>query len=367
MKKIKSSGFLGKRAWIKRSCLVGFVQIFRVFLALSFFTYVPSACPDGGMDVTWEDERQVFDDDDCVRGLIVLKGGFSIDTSVNTSAEIYMDIVEPVFGPINLGGTGKLTLCGDLLLGSHAAVTNGGKINGNGFSLILTTSLVVPESKIKIIGDTIIDGRGNDLCLRLGKLVIEEDTTLTLKNVNVCGLAGTEDNAKIELEGTSSKLVLQNACVYLDDDFDFQNGALFVHGDVSVAGKHDFVYKSSETCTIGSCSFLSFERDSRLSYQPGSSERTLVRMMDDTSYLCFNNAALEAPVSGMQFLGGNLMFDNRVALDNPTVAGGVTQNTNKVQGITIGDGTNQDNDVAVYLLSGANVEITGVLDYNNVT
>jgi len=339
-----------------------FVFLFASFASRSLF----ATSIDGTSNVQWISGHQTFSNGDIVRGFVALKGGFTVPAA----SSIIVDASGPMYGPIDLSDTGELELGGDFVLGSSAHLAQGGKIKGNGFSLVLTNSLVLNNSEnLRITGDIIIDGRGNDLCLSGGRIIIENNVTVTLRNVNICSLADNSGTPDIDLEGTNSKLILQNAILNLDGDYTFQDdGSLFIEGEVFVRGPHNFIYKSTKPLTIAQCALLCFEKNAIFNYQPsGASARNLLRMHDESSYLCFDEATLVAcadgTYNGLQLTQGTLIFDNKVFVKNVDMATGNTENTNVSKSFELGDGT-AGGDMTVIVLSGARVEVDGYMYYN---
>ena len=267
-----------------------------------------------------------------------------------------------------------LDMRNDVHLGSGVSFPRGGKIQGNGFTLVMTDSLMVPANQtLRIDTDTIIDGRGNCLILPTNaRLVVSAGVTLTLKNMCSVYLSG----AQLDLEGTTGDLALQNVTLELDADFRFDGGQLHIHKDVTVHGPHVFIYEAESPLTIHECSMLHFGLNGHFRFTPGGSTlhsqtRNYLRMMDPSSVLSFDNSIFEAPADesggpgGVLLRSGTVVFDNKVILKNPQNVGSSKINDDKSQAITFGDGVNSANDVAVHVMSGARVEVQGCVDYNN--
>ncbi|QQR48601.1 hypothetical protein IPF37_03475 [bacterium] len=273
----------------------------------------------------------------------------------------------PISGKINLNNTGILSFGSDVYFGANVYFTNGGLLQGNGHSLILTGSLTIPANKtVRIDSNTIIDGQGNDIFLdNNAKFAVSAGVTFTLRNVKLKNLSGIQ----IDLEGAgTAALALADSAIFLDHNFHFADGKLFVHEDVHICGTNKFIYESLYPLYITSNSALICNPASTFRYIPGggtsSTDRTLMRFADTTSFFYLDQATFEAPVNGVQILRGTMAFDNKCTIIN-LLADGVTPNITRTNAVTIGDGTTSDNDATLHVFSGAHLEVQGYLDYNN--
>ncbi|MBX9830916.1 hypothetical protein K2X40_03080, partial [Candidatus Babeliales bacterium] len=274
----------------------------------------------------------------------------------------------PISGKINLNNTGVLSFGSDVYFGADVYFTNGGLLKGNGHTLMLTGSLTIPVNKtVRIDTNTIIDAQGNNIILDTGsKFVVSTGVTFTLKNVNLKNLSGIQ----IDLEGAgTAALALANSTICLDQNFNFADGKLFIHEDVNLCGTNKFIYESMYPMYIASSSALICNPASIFRYIPGGgtshTDRTLMRFADTTSFFYLDNATLEAPVNGLQILRGTMAFDNKCSIKN-LLADGVTPNISRTEAVTFGDNT-ANNDATLYVFSGARVEVSGYLDYNNAS
>jgi hypothetical protein len=300
-----------------------------------------------------------------------IKNGIGV-TSSNT---LTLNTPLRVSGNLNFGTTpASLSLGGDLTLASDAYLTSGMKLAGNGYSLALTSSLVVPASKtVRITANTIIDGGGNDVVLASsGKFQIDANCTLTLRNMTLKGLSGTE-SPQIVFGDTSANLCLQNVTIYMDGNYSLGNsagdagGRVYIEDDVILRGNYTLEYTSYYPLYIQSNAMLYVDSGTTFKFNPGggtshtSDYRSMLRMTDATSWLYFNNSTFEVPVNGVELSKGTLILDNKVSFlnKNDTAA-----NTDSSKAITLGTGS-AAGDMYIYLLAGARAEVTGYLDYNN--
>jgi len=229
-----------------------------------------------------------------------------------------------------------------------------------GNAIICESNLEIPTSNyIRIISDGVLDGQGNKMILNPGaKIVIDNDVTLTLRNINWINQASTEP---VEMKTASSGLALQNVATKFDRDFSFTQGKLFIHDDVFITGTSKFSYAATSTSFIASHSTLYFDKGVTFSYSPRLnsrhtlSERNLIKMLDKTSELYFNNCTLQLPDSGWQVKIGALYFENEVILNG---------STSEEKSFEWGDGTTQG-DVDIRILSGAYINNSGYVYYNS--
>ena len=260
-----------------------------------------------------------------------------------------INIIPAIEGTINLND-GTLTMTGDTVLASNGQITGDGYIDGQGHALILSDELSL-NSTLIFTGDTIIDGNNNPIMLgSSAQIWVTNNTTVTLQNMIINDLDSITD--KIVMEGTESELVLDNVTIWLDGDYSFTQGSLFVHNNVSIGGaSHKFTYQSTQVSHITKQSQLAIEHGVRFSYSPSS--RTNLIMADDTSHLSLDGCTLHADATGLELTKGTIMFDSLVTLS----ADGQTSGS----GITLGTA---GSDVNAIVLPGANIQVYGYIDAN---
>jgi ribosome modulation factor len=306
--------------------------------------------------------------DTTISNLTFFKSGITI----NATKTLTLNTPITISGALNLGESGTLKLNNDVHFASGVTISTGGYVNGNGTfstagsSIILEGNLTIPTGQtVSIKGGTIIDGQGHDLYL-YGNLSLDSDLSATLRNVNIHYLSGSQINAS----GATTWLTLQDVNLFLDGDYDFSNGRLFILDNVVVKGNYKFIFRSTKNMYISPYSTFYFDRGSTFKYIPGaetsgadhydtSAYRSLIYMFDSTAAMYFNNSTLEAPEQGLLLSRGSVVFENKVILNNKLEGG--SENTDKTKALTLGGGSA----VYVYVLSGARAEVTGYLDYDN--
>ena len=288
----------------------------------------------------------------------VFKEGFS----VGAGQTLELDAVLPVSGNINLADTGILQLNGDLILDSQAYLTSGGVLKGEGNTLVLTSSLVIPAGKTLTLGSNIIiDGQGNNLVMGAGaKLQLDTTASVTLRNLN---WFNDGDGSIINITDDNAQITLDNVNTAFDTDVAFNNGYLFIANDVSVQGPKKLTYGSLKPLTVEPFAQLKFDFGSTFSFSPNPTgphtinDKNLLRLTDSTSELYFNNCTVAAPDYGLKLTKGTVLFDNKVNIEGNTTV--VDAN----HSIELGDGT-ANGEVEVKVLSGANVTVNGYLFHN---
>ena len=245
--------------------------------------------------------------------LVYFKDGFTLFGSWGLT----LNTPIPATGKIDLNDE-TITLANDFYLGSNAYLTNSGAIDGQGYSLVLSCSLVIPENKtLRFISDTIVNGHGTTLFLEPGaSLAVSNNVTVTLKNIRIKNTANTENNPMISLGQTGEGwLALQDVELDLADDFYLNNnGRVFIHGDVVVSGKSSLIYELNNPSYIADGATWGFDPGTTFYYKPPVADTGLIRMQSDTSSLYLDGATLKTTYTGLRLTKGSLYFDNKVTL-----------------------------------------------------
>ena len=271
-----------------------------------------------GDNVTIYDTHQIYagtggnNSNTSEENLVYFKDGFTIlgipDLTLNTPI--------PATGKIDLNNN-AITLANDFYLGSNAYLTNGGSIDGQGYSLVLSCSLVIPASQQLIFtGDTIVNGHGTTLFLESGaSLVVSDNVTVTLKNIRIKNTSNSEFNPMISFGTSPGWLALQDVELDLADDFYLgSNGRLFIHGDVVVAGNSSFIYESSQPASITDGATWGFDPGTTFYYKPPVADTGLIRMYGEKSAMYFDGASLHTTYTGLRLSKGSLYLDNKVTV-----------------------------------------------------
>lgn len=302
-----------------------------IFFVLTLFwnffsTTAHAANLDGTSSLVYQTTPYSPTKNDSVTGYVRLNAGFNAPLR----GAVIMDTITSVSG--FMWGTemnSTVTLNGDFKLSSQAKFTNAFDVSGHGNTIILEGDMVLPRDKMFTFRtDTIIDGCGNTLTFtEHSQFLIDNDVTLTLRNMTIQTTRSPFTRPCIRAFNETSRLALDNVVLSLSEDFDFRTGRFFIHNDVRITGTSQFVYRSIKASYITSGALLTFDPNTTLYYYPSSSQKDLIRLVDQTSGLYFNNATLQTTHTGMQLSRGRLWLDNHVTIStraNTTLLG-ITQ------------------------------------------
>lgn len=262
--------------------------------------------------------------------------------------------ITPMTGNINLTSH-NLELNNDCMFSSKAYLTSGGIVDANGYALVLSSSLVIPDhTTIKITSNLLIDGNGNNFVVGQGaQLIIDPNISVTLRNVN---WFNSNSEPHLQMRAATSQLTLDSVTTGFDRNFSFTQGKLFINNDVHITGTNQFTYASLQPMYIGPWSRLHFDVNSTFSFSPGPSgphtiaQRNLVKLADRSSQLYLNNCIVNVPDAGMQLTRGSIIFGDRVTLHGTL--------------LELGDGELKENDVDVTVLSGADIVNNNLIYYH---
>jgi hypothetical protein len=201
-------------------------------------------------------------------------------------------------------------------------------------------------------GTCALDGKGHIMNLSTdGNIVVSPDSVLTLRNITLKGITGTN----LRCMSNTTTIFFENVTLQHDANFTFTKGSFEVNHKLVLAGAYAFAYTSTIPSIILNNSMLMLDRGMTFSYLPGSANRNLLTFEDDTAVLYCNGATLAATTTGMRLTQGTLRFND----DNLIVSTAV----NNAQAIKFGTGLSDANDVIVEILPGASIEVvSGYLD-----
>jgi len=167
-------------------------------------------------------------------GFVWLRNGFSVDSLGTT-----LNVAAPVQGTIFLGGY-SLSLASDTYLASDTVLSGSGTVVGNGNALFLGGDLEYTGT-LNIQDNLIIDGQGNALSVsgNTGQFVLANNKTLILKNIKLDGFGANS----LIVEGTGSRLILDNATLNLaDDTLTITAGMVDIVHDCKISGENGAVF-----------------------------------------------------------------------------------------------------------------------------
>lgn len=196
---------------------------------------------------------------------------------------------------------------------------------------------------IHIQGNCIIDGAGSIIYLEgAGAFSVESDAVLTLKNVNIIGVQGSN----ISCVDSTGAINLINTQYTLTGDYTFGQGFLSVlQGVNTISGNYVFSYDSTLTSTIADNTTLRVVNGTTLlvGQNPVSLQNPL-SFATSNAILSFDNSTLKTKPEGLTITTGTLYTTDNVSVD--------VQSTSTANGLTFGDGTSAG-DVQIRLNPGS--------------
>ena len=220
-------------------------------------------------------------------------------------------------------------------------------------NLIINSDTTI-DAPLNFYGTCLIDTQGNKLTIgSQGEILVADTGTLTIKNASISNLK----NNNLRCEQTNGTISLKNCSLYLSNNFEYNTGSIILDRDIIISGTTQFTYSSPSQLTINTNSCLSLNSGLIFSYAPSSNNRDLLYMTDNTSQLFLNGCTIQSTTTGLRLTNGKLFIDNQVTFNS--------EGTAASEAISLGNGT-AINDLDVYLLSAAELNISGPLEYENV-
>ena len=350
-----------------------FIFLTAIIIIASFFNIAFSAT--AGSDSTEGTPQSYYyfpateNDTNKIANYAIMDNGFYLEDSTTTCS---FSSIFPVDGnQINLNG-GRLFLFRDLIMTSTSTnIYSPGKIHGNGFSMKtskcaedLSYSYTFRDIGIHIAGcltfnapttfygTSFINGNCGTFELGNNGYIEVADGNLTLENAEIINLKSTN----IRCKQNNASITIKNCRLHLSDDFYFNTGSILFDSDVIISGTSKFIYQTTQTSTIASYSNLYIDNGVTFKYNPSTDNRNLIYMTDRTSCLILDNSTLHSTTTGIRLTNGTLFIDNSSTL--------YSDGSHTSESICFGNG-DSSNDLNINLLSGANVNVYGSLEYEN--
>ena len=293
-----------------------------------------------------------------ISGLIALQ---------DSSAEVSFNLNGALVTDVAMGG-GTIALSSDLHMTQDNVFTGEGVVNLSNNSLYLgsqdktwTGSIcwdgdygrMHMNSKVSLSGtwtfsgECLIDGHVNDLDLgSIGQIVVERGSKLILKDVNILGVSGNN----IRCLDNLSSIEFRKSKLFLDSNFSFTTGSMDIVEELEVYGDYTLDYQSTMPITISLSSLLSMMKGSTFSYNPASDSRDLLVMEYSSSVFELNDATLHSTETGVILTKGVLRISGDSYLSSDASI--------PYEGITLGDGLYEYNDVDTDVEANTNTDIT---------
>ena len=327
-----------------------------------------------------------------ITGFVQMCDGFTLqdeDTSCTYASSF------PVIGDVFLNG-GKLYLGSDLLLFTVSQFTSAGTVYGQGHTIYLNSALtsigcvsypmmfcntnllvnsdLTINGSIGFSGNCVFNGNGRRISLSsLGKIYVDGDSSLLLKNITITGLSGN----KIYCTESFGEVVLDSADLILDGNYGFTLGTIGVRGDLKIKGVgKKFSYQTAQTSTVCSNANLILDNGITFSYDPiyndsffeGEDDlwplfaKDFLYLEDSTAKITLKNATLHVTETGMRLQAGHLMVK-----ESSYVSSEVSSFSNGSQGLVFGTGGSSIYDCKLEILPNICLEVSsGALSYKNV-
>jgi hypothetical protein len=201
-------------------------------------------------------------------------------------------------------------------------------------------------------GNSEICGIGKELMIDPYAIVVSQNSSLRIHGVDLTGLK----NTNLSCYDDSSALILSDAGIYLDDDFDFLTGSITFERNVDIIGTHTLTFFSESPSTIAKDSQL-YMSDITLNFIPSTFNRDLFTMVDQSSRFFVDGCTIKAPY-GMRLIDGTLIVDHKNTFDN-------TGGTSNLQSILFGNG-NPIHDLSIEVKPGGSLNLVGrMFEYLN--
>ena len=281
--------------------------------SLFFFTStIFGVSIDGTSTVKYISDHYVFRNSDYVKGFVYLPQGFTV---IN-GGQFFFNGVESIKGVLDLRETGTLTLGCDVYFEHGVTFSSSGIISSSGSTLHLDSDFAIPASNVMHCrGSMVINGGGNTFEIdRHAQLFLDNEATLTLRNMVIKTQRSFPGKPAIALSTTMCRLAFDNVVLALADDWDVRSGSLFFHNDVVVTGTSALVYRTPAPSYVASGSCLYFDVGTTFSYAPATKRRDLLVLEDATSQVHFNGCSLKTTFTGLTLTKGTVLIENEVSV-----------------------------------------------------
>lgn len=212
-------------------------------------------------------------------------------------------------------------------------------------------------------GYAIIDGGYRRLILdEHGGFDVLDSSTLLIKNTFIAGLSGN----KIKSLGRHGTVIFRNCTLELDADYSYTNGFMIFTLDNTLMGRESkFIYSSPSSCTICADSSIILDYHMTFSYDPITHDPNLLYFRNHASTLCLQGGSLHATKGGLNLVDGTLIVDKTSTLSSE-IDYALQEETQEITGITIGDGTQEDDMTCIVYPMARLCVGSGYVTYNNV-
>jgi hypothetical protein len=316
----------------------------------------------------------IQNDGNTIRGNGSFSGGIILQDS---DAELTFDLDGKLLNNVTLNNS-KIILSNDLDFGSGVHFLGGGIIDlnanrvsfgsqdlnytctmywdGDGGQLELNSTVGL-YGTWTFSGDCKIKGNYNIIDLSMGgNIVVECGSTLTLEDIRIKGLSGTN----IQCADDAGIINFNETKCWLTNNYNFEKGKFNVIGNVEMHGAYTFSYQSSQQSSISVGSSFYVKPDSIFSYAPCVAQKGLISLPNSSSKIILDSATLHSTTTGLQLTKGTLEVEGTCYLSSDA--------TYRAEGIVFGDGISEANDLNVDINPESSLELqSGYLVNKNLS
>ncbi len=283
------------------------------------------------------------------------------DPSASVQMKINGDLIQDVY----LSG-GTIELLKDLRFSKHHNIADSGKVNlsegrlklgnvdqewtgdiywdGDGGCIGLHSKITL-SGTWTVSGNCTIIGNDNTLDLSNGNIVIDKDSSLTLRDIRLEGISGNNIRC---LDNTSS-IVINNLDWLQDSDYSFTVGSISFEADNYFDGSYSFSYESAQTITINKNAGWMIRDSMRFFIGRNNSVEPLY-FEDDTAMIKFSGCTFAINNNGMNLTRGIIGVNRDVVME--------VNSTSSLNGLTLGDGT-ADGDITIQFFPASSLNFSG--------
>lgn len=280
-----------------------------------------------------------FGIDGLTQSSITLNGG-TIDLSAHLNLARNAQLIGP--GKVNVGSF--------YVAFPPSATTWSNEVTWNGvMGALQLNSSVDLESTWNIQGNIIINGQNNKLDLFPGgQIIVEPNSTLTLKSIKLTGISGTN----IICADNSAKIILEDVEWYQSGDFNYENGSLEAHGDIYMIGLGTaFNFRTSQVFAVTKNAVVRLDEGFIFNYDPQSTTSAhLIQFADRSATLSLMGATLQANSNGLSLIDGTIWVKRNSYLKSAVVSEA------DAGAIVLGDG-NPDHDPHIIIYNSITLKL----------
>lgn len=205
------------------------------------------------------------------------------------------------------------------------------------------------QSSVTFQGNCSVDGFGYTLAMNGQDITIDNDASLSIKNIILDGLSGTN----LQCSNAAASVSFDEVQCRLNNDFIFNEGSMNIVGNLFMAGSYTFTYSSDEHSTIYEHAQWKLDSGMTFSYAPAGASAD--RLVFENELACL-------------YLYETTLFANELALTKGTLTvDGECPVISGATGIILGDGTNISNNMSLNILPESGLHLlSGQLFNNNV-